>query len=232
MKLSDRANQRLWDSLITEALIEDCNNELAEFENNAKPHTFSQSFEKKLNSLKHAIGRKESARGFVLFLRNAAVTVAAIMGVFFGCLLTQPEVYAAVEKVIRNVFIDHDNYLYQGELPEEPFDEYKRLGYVPEGYELRSIVYGGSAASLTYENEDEETIDFMYGIAALSSISIDNERHNYREVEHNGQIYYLYIAMEDNDWSSIIWYSGGYVYSIDAYFSESELVEIAESVEK
>lgn len=230
MKLSERANEHLWDSLLTEILIEDCKNELAELENSKESHTFSLNFEKKIQKIRHSVGRKESAIRIAIFMRKAAVTAVTIAGLLFFVFLTQPQVYAAVEDVVRSIFETHDKYTYHGETAEGTFDENKRLGYVPDGFELRSIVYGKSIAALTYENTDEETIDFNYGFADKSSISMDNERHDYERLEHNGQIYYLYVAIEENDQSVIIWYCGDYVYSISSQLPQTELIKIAESV--
>jgi len=230
MRLSERANERLWDSLLTEVLIEDCKNELAELEASAEPHTFSSGFEKRIQKIRHSVSRKETAIGIAAFVRKASVTAAAIAGILFMIFLTQPQVYAAVEDVVRSIFETHDKYVYQGEPADGTFDENKRLGYVPNGYELRSIVYGKSIAYLTYENADDETIDFNYGFADKSSISIDNERHNYERLEHNGQTYYVYVAIEENDQNAIIWYNGDYVYSISSQLSEDEIIKIAENV--
>lgn len=232
MRLSEQANERLWDALLTEVLIEDCKNELAELEAAAEPYTFSSNFVKKIQKIRRSVGRRELAIGITVFVRKAAVTAAVIMGVLFIGFLTQPKVYAAVEDVVRSVFDNHDKYTYQGEPAKGTFDEYKRLGYVPDGYELRSIVYGKSIAALTYENADEETIDFDYGFADSVSISIDNERHDYKRIRCNGQTYYVYSAIEKSDKSTIIWYDDDYIYSIDAQLSESELIKIAENVKK
>lgn len=229
MRLSERANERLWDSLLKEVLIEDCKNELAELQTSAEPHSFSSDFEKKMRKISHSVGRKELAIGIAVFMRKTAVTLAVILGVLFG-LMTQPTVYAAVENVVRSVFSTHDKYTFQGKPAKGTFDENKRLGYVPEGYELRSIIYGKSIAFLTYENADEETIDFNYSFADSSSISVDNERHDYKKINCNGQTYYVYVAIEENDQSAIIWYNGNYVYSIDSQLPEVELVKIAENV--
>lgn len=160
MRLSERANERLWDSLLKEVLIEDCKNELAELQTSAEPHSFSSDFEKKIRKISHSVGRKELAIGIAVFVRKTAVTAAVILGVLFAGLMTQPTVYAAVEDVVRSVFSTHDKYTYHGDSVEGTFDENKRLGYVPDGYKLRSIVYGKSIAFLTYENADDETIDF------------------------------------------------------------------------
>ncbi|MGN0552183.1 MAG: hypothetical protein ACI4I1_02285, partial [Oscillospiraceae bacterium] len=68
--------------------------------------------------------------------------------------LTQQEVYAAVGNVIRSVFSTHDKYTYQDNYEDIVFDDTIRLGYVPEGYELRSVYYMGNANLLTYESEE------------------------------------------------------------------------------
>lgn len=96
MKLSERANEHLWDSLLTEILIEDCKNELAELESSKESHTFSLNFEKKIQKIRHSVGRKESAIRIAIFMRKAAVTAVTIAGLLFFVFLTQPQVYAAV----------------------------------------------------------------------------------------------------------------------------------------
>lgn len=230
MRLSEQANERLWNSLLTEVLIEDCKKELAELETAAKPYTFSSDFEKKIQKIRRSVGRRESAIGIAIFVRKVAVTAAVIMGVLFTGFLTQPKVYAAVEDVVRSIFDNHDRYSYQGEPAKGTFDENKRFGYVPEGYELRSIFYGKSIAFLTYENADEETIDFNYSFADSGSISIDNERHDYKKVRYNGQTYYVYAATAEGDVGTVIWYKGDYVYCIDSQLPETEIVKIAKNV--
>ena len=92
MPLSKGANERLWDAVIKEALIESMRLELDEAEQNAEPHSFSPQFEHNMKKLSRSIGIKEKSRAAVKVICKFAVTAAAVMGISFGGLLTQHEV--------------------------------------------------------------------------------------------------------------------------------------------
>ena len=68
------------------------------------------------------------------------------------------------------------------------FDDTIRLGYVPEGYELRSVYYMGNGNLLTYESKDGHNLYFDYSFAENSSITIDNETHSYKEIFKNNKL--------------------------------------------
>lgn len=230
MPLSRGANERLWDAVIKEALIESMNRELDEMEQNIEPHKFSSQFEHNMNKLIKNIGRKEKAQTVGKVIGKFAVTAATVMGIMFGGFLTQQEVYAAVGNVIRSIFSTHDKYTYQENSEDIVFDDTIRLGYVPNGYELRTALYSHSNVLLTYESVDENSIDFEYGLADTTSVSVDNERHILKEINKKEQTYYYYEPIEADDFSTLIWYNNGYVYSIDAQFSEDEIIKIAENI--
>lgn len=130
MPLSKGANERLWDAVIKEALIESMNRELDETEQNIEPHNFSSQFEHNMNKLIKNIGRKEKAQAAGKTIVKFAVTAATVMGIMFGGFLTQQEVYAAVGNVIRSIFSTHDKYTYQDNSEDIVFDDTIRLGYV------------------------------------------------------------------------------------------------------
>ncbi len=230
MQLSKNANERLWDAVIKEALIEDCNSELQELEKITVTHSFSSRFEKNIEKTKRSIGRKELLKNTGKFFKTAAVTAAAVMGLIFCSMLTQPQVYAAVENVIKSIFSDHDNFAHKQNNEEFIFDKNKTLVYVPDGYTLRSVFYGDNSVFQTYNTENGPEIQFDYGLSGSSSISIDNERHIMKEISIENQKYYYYAAMEENDFNSLIWYNNGYVYIITSQISEEEIVKIAEKL--
>ena len=75
MPLSKGANERLWDAVIKEALIESMRLELDEAEQNAEPHSFSPQFEHNMKKLSRSIGIKEkSCGGNGHFFRRSAHT--------------------------------------------------------------------------------------------------------------------------------------------------------------
>lgn len=229
MPLSRGANERLWDAVIKEALIESMNRELDETEQNIEPHKFSSQFEHNMNRLIKSLGRKEKAQTVGKVIGKFAVTAATVMGIMFGGFLTQQEVYAAVGNVIRSIFSTHDKYTYQENSEDIVFDDTIRLGYVPEGYELRSVYYMGNGNLLTYESKDGHNLYFDYSFAENSSITIDNETHSYKEIFKNNKRYYFYKS-EVDDLNTLIWFDEKYAYSIDAQISEDEIIKIAENI--
>ena len=152
------------------------------------------------------------------------------MGILFGGLLTQPEVSAAVGNVFRSIFPTHDSYSFTAG-SDTDFNQNIRLGYVPEGYELREAYYSENNVILTYESTDSTYIFFEYGLGSNSQISYDNERHKFIEINNNNTTYYFYEAMDADSESSLIWYQGGYYYSIDAQISKKEFVKMAENIQ-
>lgn len=232
MSLSNRANNHLWDTFLTEALIEDCNNELKELEAQTEICDFSSDFENRLKKISRSIGRKENIHHVKNVIWKTAISVAAVFGMIFGGLLTQPTVYAAVQDIFVNVFNTHDKYEFSEDnaVNIENFDINKMPLYLPEGYELRNISFGIGVTDLTYRNDGQQAIYFTYSPADGSSISVDNERHAREIIRVNNQDYYFYRALEENDDSMMIWTCGGYTYAIIAQISDKEFIKIAESV--
>lgn len=225
---------KIFDLVLAEALEECLDKELKEFDEIKldEPHEFSKEFEKKMRKIINSIGKKDRVKKYVSFGRKAIVTAAAVLGIIFGGLLTQPEVYASVQNVIRNVFDKYDKYEYVGEsLTVDNFDDSFRLGYVPDGYSLSNGAYSPVYVVLTYTNENE-IIEFSYGIADGLTASYDNE-HNFFDTFTAGEIeYYYYNSNDENFYSSLVWYDGGYSFGLNAHLSKDELVKIAENIEK
>ena len=230
MKLTDRANSKLWDALLTEALTEHCERELERLDG-TESVGFSPEFDKKIKKLRRSVGIKEQAAGFGKAARSIALTLAVVLSLCFCALLTQQEVYAAVQNVIRETFSDHDLLTFRNKEQTE-FDDSKRLGYIPERYELTQINFAGNCITMQYLNahSDSDLFVFSYSSAGSSFFDMDNERHEYVEETINGQLYCFYIATQDGEDNTAIWYNDSYVYCISGQLSKEEIVEIAENI--
>ncbi len=229
MPLSKEANERLWNALIKEALIEKCSKELQEIKAETEAHEFSSEFKKSIKKIMSSIGKKENIKQAAKVFKHIAVTTAAIMGIIFGALLTQPEVYASVSGVIKNVFHSYDLYINKGNKTEK-IDKKIHLGYVPNGYEIASIFYYDCDVSMTYENENKITFNFDYGLANGFVFYVDNERHSCIELSHNNVNYYFYSANIPDEENILLWYSDKYYFVIYAQLPQDELVKIAENL--
>lgn len=230
MEMYNRSsNEKIFDLLIRDALIERVDKELSEI-GECEPHAFSKEFERNVWKIRNSIGRKERMKNAGRFSLKFFVTIATIMGIAFGGLLTQPTVYAAVTNVIRSVFDKFDRYDFSGsEVTVENFNSEMRFRYIPDGYYLCSGTYSPVYVQLKYTNDTDEII-FEYFIADGLSVSIDNEHATYTTFFYNDIEYYYHESFDKNFENVIVWNDKGYVFSINAYLSQEELVKIAENI--
>ncbi len=223
---------KIFDLILADALEECLDEELKKYDELNKPHEFSEEYKRKMRKITNSVGRKDRIKIYKRIAVRSVVSIAAAFGLVFGCLLTQPEVFAAVKNVFRSVFDKYDKYEYVGdEITVESFDDSFRLGYVPDGYLLSNGIYSPGYVILTYENENE-IIEFNYGIADSMLRNYDNE-HNSFETFTVDSIEYYYYRSNDNDfYDNLLWYYSGYSFGLKAHISKEEFVKIAENIEK
>ena len=226
---------KIFDLVLTEALKEYMDIELQEVDElvaKEPPCEFSPEFEKKMQKTINSVGRKDRIKKYARGCVKAVVSLAAVFGIVFGVLLTQPSVFAAVQNVFRSVFDKYDKYEFVGEeLTIENFDNSFRLGYIPDGFYLSEGNYSPAYVMLTYTNESDK-IRFNYAIADGLVSSYDNE-HNSYDTFYNNDIEYHYYKSNDEDFvDKLMWYEDGYSFSILAHLPKDELIKIAENIEK
>lgn len=228
-----KTKEKIFDLVLADALMNSLDIEIKKLDddNEYDDHIFPTEFDRKNRKIANSLGRKDRIRKNAQICVKAVVTAAAIMGVIFGGLLTQPPVYAAVQNVIRTIFDKFDKYDYIGEeLTIGNFNNNIRLGYVPDGYYLSSGDYSHAFVSLTYADEYENEIMFDYGIANGTSSIYDNEHNSYSTFTINSTEYYYYESYDKDFFNTLVWTKNGYVFSIFAHLSKDELVKIAENV--
>lgn len=228
------AKDKIFDIVLAEALKECMNEELEEVDRIVadEKYELSPQFDRDMKKFINSVGRKDRIKKYARNCVKAVISAAAVFGIFFGVLLTQPSVFAAVQNVFRSVFDTHDRYEFVGEeLTFDNFDNSFRLGYVPDGFSLSEGFYTTINVALFYKNETDD-ITFEYGIANFISTSYDNEHNTYYEFEHNGTDYHYYESNDKDFDSKLIWYDEGYVFGIYAHLSKDELIKIAENMEK
>lgn len=224
---------KLFDFVLTEALKEYVEMELKEVDELVmkEPHEFSPQFEKKMKKLINSVGRKENIENCKRIAGKTIVLLAIMGSLLFGGLLTQPEVFAAVQNVFRSIFDKYDKYEYVGEeVTVENFDNSFRLGYVPNGYSLSDGKYSPISVTLIYSNENSN-IEFQYRIADGLVSNYDNEHNSYVSFYSNGIEYHYYESNDSDFYDTLLWYADGYVFSIFAHLPKDELVKIAENLE-
>lgn len=225
---------KLFDFVMTEALKEYMDIELKEVDEivaKEPPFEFSPQYKKKMCKIINSVGRKDRIKQIKHIAVKSVVSVAVAVSLIFGGLLTQPEVFAAVQNVFRSVLDKYDKYEFAGEeLTVDNFDNSFRLGYVPDGYYLTEGNYSRIFVTLVYSNE-VDTIKFKYGISDDWTSYYDNEHNSYDIFYHNGIEYHYYESNNADFYSTLIWYENGYSFSVLAHLPKDEFVKIAENVE-
>ena len=235
MMSNSKTNEKIFDLLIADALVDSWNMELAQFDDDGQneQHKFSDEFDRNIRRIRNSIGRKERMQKAFRFTFKFIIAFATFMGLIFGFLITQPTVYGAVKSVIRTIFDKYDRFDFisdNSELTVENFDDTIRLKYVPDGFRLYSGFYTPMYVKLIYTDNNDNEIIFSYSIAEDYSIDIDNEHTMYRTIVTNGIEFHLYESIDEDFRSSILWYNNGYAFNISSYIPSNELVEIAESL--
>lgn len=228
--MNNESKNKIFDVVMTEALKEYMDIELKQMNELAKADNFelSEKFEKRVHRIENSIGRTDRIKRGGIAILKTLVTAAAVFGIVFGMLLTQPEVYAAVQKTIRTIFGEYDRIEYIDETSNVLNDNI-RLGYVPEGYYLSDGTYTPIGVVLTYTNGVDK-IRFEYGTADGTISLVDNEHNEYEQFAANGVEYHYYSSLVAESDNAITWSENGYYFVVYAYFPKEVLVKIAENV--
>lgn len=200
--------EKIFDVILTNALRDSMEKEFKAADEMTPDESAAPSpqFRRNVKKITNSVGRKERIRKCLRGCKKAVISLAAVFGVLFGGLLTQPEVFAAVQNVFRTVFEKYDSYEFAGdELTVDNFDDSIRFGYIPEGYTLYDGKYSPAFVILTYINEYENEIYFDYSIADGTSIQLDNEHNSYYEFEQGERTYHYYESHDSDFKSTLLW---------------------------
>lgn len=229
-------NDKIFDDILSGALLTYAENEIRELNDIPCEHTFSFGFERKITKIAKSISLRKAAKTALKGALKATMSAACVLGVVFMVLMTQPRVYAAVLDAVRDINTDHDEFTF----PDNDYSEGSaylnqniRLHNLPEEFVLRQIYFSDSDISITYESiYGDDIISFTYGISHSGSlICIDNEHHSYTKLNKNGIEYHCYEKTDDNSDNMLLWVNDGYNFMITAQLPMDELVQMAENVE-
>ena len=232
--MNNESKNKIFDVVLTEALKEYMDTELDRADELVQTESceFSNKLKKRVHKIGNSIGRADRIKLLTKTALKTVVSAAAAFGIIFCMLLTQPEVYAAVQSTIRNIFDTHDRFEFSSEAPAEgSFDDTIRLGYVLEGYYLSNGDYTPIDVVLTYTNTIDEIV-FEYGFADGMTVLIDNEHYEYEQFSSNGIEYHYYKSTDADFTNQMLWEDDGYVFILDGQLSKDEFVKIAENIGK
>ena len=109
-----------------------------------------------------------------------------------------------------------------------PLYDYE-IGYIPEGYELKSSKEREYWRSYTYPNSEGSYISISISNSSNSSIAVDNEYYEYTEMIINGKTVHLFY--DDIDLAgTLICNESDYVIKISGTVNKDEFIKIFENI--
>lgn len=194
-----------------------------------EPHVFSEKFERKIRKL------TKRANHPVLYhaVKRVASIVLAIILTGSVWLAVDVEARAAFVGWVKEAYESMFAYHFEGKKQSSELSQY-RLGYVPEGY---NVFYENSETEsvfITYKNEANELLKFRYTSNPDETdwmiVSTDLTK---TPVVVNGFHGELLISHNPETAGGIFWTDNdNTAFYISAFFSNEELIKLAENVEK
>lgn len=223
-----------FEALLRLAVIECFEKEMAKIppqDELKKMYTFSERHERRMKKLFGHVRRVDIWKSIRRHSYRVAAIFALILTLLFGALMTNDNVRAAVKETIVEWFSTFTRFGFTGGANGEPSSEWS-LGYLPDSFVESESHERGAGKTEVYANENGEVLIFLYMPSAGSSIAVDNERTNYSISNIDGIDYYLFIPLENELFSNIIWERDGIAFSLEAAIDKDELIKIAVSVRK
>lgn len=192
------------------------------------PHEFSPRFARRMRAVLRE-GERPPRVNRVIFLgkRSAAVLVAAAV-VAFGAVMSVAAWREAFFDFIEEKFSDHSHVSYRqtGEivLPETLIKYAPQ--YIPEGYELVFSDAIDTSYTMYYRNKDGKGIYFDQTRLDTVEYAIDTERHDFEEIEVNGDAA-RFLPNEEEP--ILLWENDIYLFVLSGNIDKKELIKMAES---
>jgi hypothetical protein len=231
---SENAHNRIFDSILTEALKESYGREIALFKESDK-HTFNEGFDKKIKNISKQLKRKQSALRFKKSSPKIAAAAASVIVII--ALATNPIVHAFFRNIIVRIsdgFNQHE-FIDEIEITIENFNQELRPAYLPEGYKTSIAIYSPISMYIEFVNqreniEDDTFIILEYSIAGDVAISTEIENAEKYYVFVNGREAIFYESTTEDKTGYLIWNNKGYAFMLIAQIELDEFVKIAESI--
>lgn len=226
--------------MLTDAILREATAEAERFllsivPEDGEPHVFSKRFERKMQKL---IRRTNHPIRYQV-MRVAAAVALAIVTLFGAVMAVSPEARAAVIGWIKETFGIYTHYS-SDDSDTENTDPYPvqyeyHFSVIPEGYmELMAEDIPGGKMYL-YMGDLGNILQFTYTYEVENgNLFVKTDDYEHHEGFVHNMSADIYIALMENETSVIIWQDlqEGIIFEVHAMSDQTELIEIAETVEK
>ncbi|MFV0516851.1 MAG: DUF4367 domain-containing protein [Aminipila sp.] len=226
----------LFDVLFRQAIIDNYEEELISIPNEKELsalYSFSDTHNARMKELFLREKRFVKLKNVQKWVRRCVAAIFVVAVILFSLAMTVPEVRAAVKSVIIEWYDKFTQFTSDQKLQKEPQSEAQiwEPSYMIEGFAENERHGKLGQLTIVYYDLQSNIITFSY-INQSNSIFVDNEDRKYYEREEKGVIYYIFEAEDSNKGNTIVWDKGDYRFSVNGQSPVSELLKIAESIEK
>jgi len=231
--MSNEISDLVFEALFRQAVIDDFIDEINSFPPDdvlAMEYPLSPAFELRMKKLFALDRRKEAAKTIIRYAKKAAVIVFVIISLLFGALMLNPEVRAAVSKVIIEWYEQFTRISFRSEATDTSKKYVLKPSYVPDGYYEYSFNVFNSMTDIIYINDANMIITFSLYPDNMPNISVDNEKHDITEVLINGNKSLVIKAHDNTSSNGLIYYHNGFMMEIWGFIPVDDLLKMAKSI--
>lgn len=217
------------DQWIKKALEEEIEEEIRLLEENWNPsleEDFAPSPETDRLILEAIQGRKKRAT-----YKKVASLFLLLGSGLLGILALNQEVRAQALSYFEEWFRDHTaiHFVQKDKVQNKEWT----IGYIPEGYEYKEAKDLVNQKEIIYENELGEVLFFGYASKqGAYTIGQDNENGALKKIKVGKYEAILYIAKDRGSMNMLMMDTEDYVFTLDGFLPEKELIKIAKSIEE
>jgi hypothetical protein len=229
----NQMNNSVFEALFRQAIIDDYNEEIDSIPSKEKliqTISFSPEFELKMKKLFVYDKRKDSLKKALNYSKRAAAVLIIATTVFFGMLLFNPEVRAAVKNTVVEWYEKFTSFIFQNETSDINDKKEWRPEYLPAGYRESSVDKLGKTIKIEYADTKGNIISFSYRPGEnATNVSVDNENHQIESRTINGHETYIAKATDEEFDNGVIWSMRGYTFILWSKLPVDELIQVAQS---
>lgn len=230
--ISRESEPTLFDAVFAQAVVLNFEDELAGIppkQELEKIYSFSAVHIAKMKKLFGTDKKKDIFRKIGKWSRSVAAVIVIIMALFFGVLLSSPQVQAAVSNVIIELYEKFTSFT-SGTNEQIEVDSTEWWpAYLPAGFSEHEIFQTGSINEICFYNVEGKDITLIY-LKNTDAIAVNNEGVIYSTVTANNIVYHLFESKEEGTRSSIVWDQDGYRFTFLSEYPIKELQKMAISV--
>jgi hypothetical protein len=228
-----QVEEAIFEALLRQAVIDKYHAEIEAIPSStelSQEISFTPEFEFRMKKLFAYERRKILINTISMYSKRIASIFIISIAIMFGILFLHPEVRAATNKAIVELYKKFTSIIFIGESSEVDKRDWYPM-YLPDGYYENSVEDLGKVTYIEFINDKGEKIRFSYRAeGSTSNLSIDNENHIIENIKVNENMGYSAIALTEEFENGVIWTIDGFKLDLWSRLSITEIKKIAESV--